>query len=121
LALIGYRVSRQYAEGAEKAAAESQNAPQTIAVVARRPLEAYKPIDKDAVALVPLPIVPKDFFTNLDEVIGRTPMVDIDAGAPVTGRYFKESNAVARIIPAGHQALSLEVNDVIAVGGFVRP
>lgn len=121
LALIGYKVSRQYAENAEKATREGANAPQTVAVVALKPLAAYKAIDKDSVALVPLPVAPMDFFTNLDEVVGRTPMVDVDAGAPVTGRYFKESNAVARIIPAGHQALSLEVNDVIAVGGFVRP
>ncbi len=120
LALVGYRVSRQYAENAEKASQVSQT-PQTLAVVALKPLAAYKTIDKDAVALVPLAVAPTDFFTNLDEVVGRVPLVDVDAGAPVTGRYFKEGNAVARIIPAGHQALSLEVNDVIAVGGFVRP
>lgn len=120
LALIGYRVSRQYAENAQKAQA-APAAPQTLAVVALKPLAAYKPIDKDSIALVPLAVAPTDFFTNLDEVIGRVPLVDIDAGAPVTGRYFKEGNAVARIIPPGHQALSLEVNDVIAVGGFVRP
>lgn len=121
LALIGYKVSRQYAENAEKASRESANAPQTVAVVALKPLAAYKAIDKESVALVPLAVAPSDFFTNLDEVVGRVPLVDVDAGAPVTGRYFKEGNAVARIIPAGHQALSIEVNDVIAVGGFVRP
>src|SRR5581483_610861 len=120
LALIGYRVSRQYAESAQKAQA-APAAPQTLAVVALKPLAAYKPIDKESVALVPLAVAPADFFTNLDEVVGRVPLVDVDAGAPVTGRYFKEGNAVARIIPAGHQALSIEVNDVIAVGGFVRP
>ena len=120
LALIGYRVSRQYAENADRGT-HTQAAPQTLAVVAIRPLAAYKAIDKEAVALVPLAVAPTDFFTNLDEVVGRVPLVDIDAGAPVTSRYFKEVNAVARIIPPGHQALSLEVNDVIAVGGFVRP
>jgi pilus assembly protein CpaB len=121
LALIGYKVSRQYAENAEKASRDSASAPQTVAVVALKPLAAYKAIDKESVALVPLAVAPMDFFTNLDEVVGRVPLVDVDAGAPVTGRYFKEGNAVARIIPPGHQALSVEVNDVIAVGGFVRP
>jgi pilus assembly protein CpaB len=120
LALIGYKVSRQYAENAAKAT-QNAAAPQTVAVVAVKPLAAYKAIDKDSVALVPLAVAPMDFFTNLDEVVGRVPLVDVDAGAPVTGRYFKEGNAVARIIPPGHQALSIEVNDVIAVGGFVRP
>lgn len=121
LAFIGWRVSKQYAENAEKATRDAQAAPQILAVVAREPLAAYKPIRKEAVVLAPLAIAPTDYYSSLDEVVGRVPLVDIDAGAPVTGRYFKEGNAVSRIIPPGHQALSVEVDDVVAVGGFVRP
>lgn len=121
LALVGYRVSRQYAENAEKATRDARAAPQTLAVVALRPLAAYKPIGRESVALVPVAVAPTDYYSSLDEVVGRTPLVDVDAGAPVTGRYFKEGNAVSRIIPPGHQALSVEVDDVVAVGGFVRP
>ncbi len=54
-------------------------------------------------------------------MVGRIPLVDVDAGAPITHRYFKEGNILAKVIPAGHQALALEVNEVIAAGGFVRP
>jgi pilus assembly protein CpaB len=89
--------------------------------VAARPLAAYKPITREAVALVPLPVAPQQYFTTLEDVVGRIPLLDIDAGAPVTARYFKEGNALARVIPAGFQAVSVEINDVIAVGGFVRP
>jgi len=117
-----YRQSTAEAEAA-RAAAEAQQAqvPQTLAVVAVKPLEAYQAIPRDAVSLVPVSVAPNKYFTNLDEVVDRIPLVDIDAGAPVTPRYFSEGNALARIIPEGHQALSMEINDVISVGGFVRP
>lgn len=125
LAAVGYNYSRSFVEQAEKAEkAEQQRAqekPQTLAVVALKPLAAYKPIDKQDVALVPVAVLPANPYTSLDEVAGKVPLVDVDAGAPVTARYFADSNILARAIPEGFQAISVEVNDVIAVGGFVRP
>lgn len=129
LAGVGFSMSRNYAartakaeaEVARAAAEQSRSAPKTLAVVAIKPLAAYKAISRDDVALVPVAVTPTDYFASLDEVASRVPLVDIDAGAPVTKRYFKEGNALARSIPPGHQALALEVNEVIAAGGFVRP
>ncbi|TJY56712.1 Flp pilus assembly protein CpaB [Sinimarinibacterium sp. CAU 1509] len=123
LAAIGYKVSRGYAERAEQVEVQvqQQQAQQVLAVVALKPLSAYRAIARDDVALVPVSVSPADPYTNLDDVVNKVPLVDIDAGAPVTQRYFKEGNVLARIIPPDHLALSVEVNDVIAVGGFVRP
>lgn len=128
LAGIGFSMSRNYAARTAKAEAEAaraaeiaRTAPQTLAVVALKPLAAYKAIARDDVALVPVAVTPTDYFASLDEVTTRVPLVDIDAGAPVTKRYFKEGNILARIIPAGHQALAIEVNEIVAAGGFVRP
>lgn len=128
LAGVGFSMSRNYAARTAKAEAEvaraaeaARTAPQTLAVVALKPLAAYKTISRDDVALVPVAITPTDYYASLDEVTGRVPLVDVDAGAPVTKRYFKEGNILAKIIPAGHQALAIEVNEVIAAGGFVRP
>lgn len=123
LAVVGFQLSRNYAEQAQKAQqkAQQQEVQQTLAVVALKPLAAYKPIARDVVALVPVSIAPADPYESIDDVVGKVPLVDVDAGAPVTRRYFKEGNVLARIIPPGHQAVSVEVNDVVAVGGFVRP
>ena len=128
LAGIGFSMSRNYAARTAKAEAEAaraaeaaRTAPQTLAVVAKRPLAAYKAIGPDDVALVPVAVTPTDYFASLDQVTSRVPLVDIDAGAPVTKRYFKEGNVLARIIPPGHQALAMEVNEVVAAGGFVQP
>lgn len=129
LAFAGYRMSQQYAQNGQQKATHQAVAgadaaaavPKTLAVVALKPLAAYKAIGKDDVALVEVSVAPTDYFTNVTEVVGRQPIVDIDGGAPVTKRYFGEGNILARAIPPGHQAISVEVNDVVGVGGFVRP
>ena len=124
LAVVGARVARQYAEQAEQATEQAQSAvatPQTLAVVAIKPLAAYKVISPDDVALVPVHTRPKNYYATVEDVVGQSPLVDVDVGAPVTSRYFREGNQLARSIPPGYQALSVEVDDVTSVGGFVRP
>jgi pilus assembly protein CpaB len=121
LLLVGFYQRNETRAREAEARAQEQQQQATLAVVAVKPLAAYKPIARENVALVPLPVVPQQYFTTLEDVVGRIPLLDIDAGAPVTARYFKEGNALARVIPPGFQAVSVEINDVIAVGGFVRP
>lgn len=125
LAAIAWKVSRNYAASANnretQRAADPQAAPKVLAVVAVKPLAAYRKIEKDAVALVEVAIAPKDYYTSVDQVVGKAPLTDVDGGAPITGRYFAEGNVLSKAIPPGHQAVSVEVSDVIAVGGFVRP
>lgn len=126
LAVVLYRISHNYAENAQKPAKVAVNAdapvvPKTLAVVALKPLAAYRPIGKDDVALVEVSVAPADYYTSVAQVVGKEPIVDLDGGAPVTKRYFGEGNLLARAIPPGFQAVSVEINDVVAVGGFVRP
>lgn len=129
LAFVGYRISHQYVESSERAnqaaaQAQAQAAPQTpkiLAVVAVKPLAAYKPIAKDDVVLAEITVAPRDYYTSVEEVVGKEPLVDVDQGAPVTRRYFAEGNVLAKSIPPGFKAVSVEVSDVIGVGGFVRP
>lgn len=129
LAFVGYRVSRQYAESSERAQVQAQSqvtvaekqTPKILAVVAVKPLSAYKPIAKDDVVLAEITVAPRDYYTSLEDVVGKEPLVDVDQGAPVTQRYFAEGNVLAKSVPPGFHAVSVEISDVIGVGGFVRP
>jgi pilus assembly protein CpaB len=73
------------------------------------------------VVLAPVTVAPTEYFANVEDVVGRTPLVDLDAGQPITPRFFKDTNQIARRVPPGQRALSLKVDDVVGVGGFVRP
>lgn len=122
LAALGFRVASRYAEQAS-APPQQPPAPEpaALAVVALQPLPAQRPITADQVALIPVQVVPQQYFASTEDVVGRVPVVDIDAGAPLTPRYFADANVLARAIPDGHKAVSIEVDDVVAVGGFLRP
>lgn len=128
LAFVGYRVSRQYAQDSEQARAQVQaqskkekESPKILAVVAVKPLSAYQKIGKEDVILAEVAVAPRDYYTTLADVVDKEPLVDVDQGAPVTKRYFAEGNVLAKSVPPGFQAVSVEVTDVIGVGGFVRP
>lgn len=128
LIVFVWRLSRNFAENAQNAQApaatqaQAQPAvPQYEVVVATTPLPANVAITKDDVVLAQVTVQPTEYFANVEDVIGRKPLVDLDKGQPVTPRFFKDSNIIARGIPAGHRALSLKVDDVVGVGGFIRP
>lgn len=123
LAAISWRMGHNYAADVKQKAQEvvAPAKPQTLVVVATQPLAANQPITKDQVRLVPVEVAPTAYFTNVDDVVARIPLVDIDAGAPITPRFFKEGNQLAKLIPPGYLAMSMEVNEVIGVGGFLHP
>lgn len=126
LAVVGWRMSRSFAENASRTQAAAQPSaqqavPQILVVIATQSLPANTPITKDQIVLAPVTVAPDEYFANVDDVIGRKPLLDLDAGQPVTPRYFKDTNIIARGIPPGFRALSLKVDDVVGVGGFVRP
>src|SRR5579863_4867840 len=80
LLAVVWKMSRDYATNASKASQQAQvAAAQTQAVVALKPLLANQPISRDAVAVVGVAVAPQDYFTNVDDVVNRTPLIDIDA------------------------------------------
>jgi pilus assembly protein CpaB len=123
LGLVAYRMSQNIAAPPATAPTDAAGpaAAQTMAVVALKPLAAYAAVPADAVALVPVAVLPDQYFTRTEDVVGKAPLTDVPTGTTLGPRFFREANTLVRSIPPGFQAMSLEINDVIAVGGFVRP
>lgn len=128
LALVAFQMTRSYTRAPAEVAtpesegpAESEEDRMQRAVVALQALQANQPIAAEQVRVAPVAARPEGHFTSIDDVVNRIPLVPIDPGQPLSGRHFKESNELARIVPEGHKAVSVEVDDVIAVGGFLRP
>lgn len=122
LGLVAYRMSENLSTlPSNNVASEGGVAVTTMAVVAIKPLTAYTAIPEDAVALVPVAVLPRDYYGKTDLVVGKAPLTDVEVGTTLGPRIFRDANTLVRSIPPGFQAMSLEINDVIAVGGFVRP
>jgi pilus assembly protein CpaB len=122
LGLVAYRMSQTMVTPSVADPTENSGAQiQTMAVVAIKPLTAYVAVPAESVALVPVAVLPPEYFSKPEQVVGRAPLTDIEVGTTLAQRFFRDANTLVRSIPPGFQAMSLEINDVIAVGGFVRP
>lgn len=101
-------------------------APKTSVVVAAGPLSVGAMIAKENVRVVPWPAeVPvKGGFASIDQVIGRGLVATVAENEPLTETKLAPASAGAGLpptIPAGMRALSVKVNEVIGVAGFVVP
>lgn len=114
----------QGGQSTDTATVEKNKAPaddRVEAVVATAPLMPYQEIKAEDVARVPISVVPKDYFENVDKVVGRKPVRSVDQGTPLSASAFSTPSALSKAIPPGTEAMSLSVSDVVAVGGFVKP
>src|SRR4029077_6189904 len=95
-------------------------------VVAAKALPAGAMIDRESLGLVSAPesLVPQGAFFKLDDVLDRPVVSAIQAGEPVVeARIAAKGSGVglAPLIPSGMRAISVRVNDVVGVSGFVLP
>jgi pilus assembly protein CpaB len=72
---------------------------------------------------VPQRLLPEDAIQSLDEIQNRVAKVDILKGEQILSARFVKSSETEGIvaIPAGRQAMSVEVESPPGVAGFVRP
>ena len=73
---------------------------------------------------VPVQAVPKGSFNKPDDVLGRPVISNILSEEPLLeGRLAQRGSGVglAPIIPVGMRAVTVRVNDVVGVAGFVLP
>lgn len=101
-------------------------APTTEVVTAAKDLEVGASITPADVRLESWPsaLLPEGSFAAPDEVIDRTPMSTILAGEPILKRRLAPPGSgvgLAPKVPEGMRALSVRVDDVIGVAGFVLP
>jgi pilus assembly protein CpaB len=72
----------------------------------------------------PSSLLPEGAFLTLEQVVDRTPMSNILAGEPILDRRLAPPGSgvgLATKVPEGLRALSVRVDDVIGVAGFVLP
>jgi pilus assembly protein CpaB len=114
-----YRMARN--SGARRAAPKEKSV-----VVAAKALEIGAVIKPDALKLVRMPeeSFPKGGFSRLEDVVDRPVISPVLVDEPVVeGRVGARGSGagMAPLIPPGMRAISVRVNDVVDVAGFVLP
>jgi pilus assembly protein CpaB len=106
---------------------QRQGPPTTVnAVVAAHPLKLGTRLTTDHVKLVAWPAASQvpGSFAKVEEVLNRGVIADIGENEPVTDGKLAPLEAGAGLppsIPPGMRAISVKVNEVVGVAGFVVP
>jgi len=110
----------------QKTPGKTVNAPTRGVVVAAADLDIGAEISRDDVRLIDWPAtsVPEQAISSLDEVVGRGLIVPVVANEPILPAKLASKDAGAGLppaIPPGLRAVSVRVNEVIGVAGYVLP
>ena len=100
--------------------------PEKMLVVAAQPLPPGAPIAAESLKTVRVPenLFPKGGYSRLEDVAGRPAVTSIQPDEPVVESRIAPKGSgfgVAPLIPPGMRALSVRVNDLVGVAGFVLP
>lgn len=95
-------------------------------IVAARPLSPGAVVGSEDVRTLawPAPDAPSGFSRSVDEVLGRgvlLPMIENEPFLPAKMADAGAGGGLAVLVPRGSRAVSVKVDDVIGVAGFVIP
>jgi pilus assembly protein CpaB len=101
-------------------------APEKAMVVAAEPLSPGASITAAVLRIkrVPENLFPKGAYSHFEDVVGRPVIGTIEADEPVVDSRLAARGSgfgVAPMIPTGMRAVSVKVNEVAGVAGFVLP
>lgn len=95
-------------------------------VVARVEIPLGEKISSEQLMLAPMPngSAPEGVFRKIDEVAGRVAITPIGVREPVTGLKLAPEGiegGLSAVIPEGYRAMTVKVDDIVGVSGFVMP
>jgi pilus assembly protein CpaB len=104
--------------------ASSVEETRAVVVAARDVPLGTKLAEEDVTILQwPASALPQGVATSVDEVVGRSIITDLQTNEPVLAGKLADTglHGLIPLIPAGMRALSVKVDEVVGVAGFVTP
>src|SRR5215207_7870693 len=95
-------------------------------VVALNPIPLGAKITAEHLTTTPIPngSTPEGAFRRIDEVVGRVAITPIGVREPLTSSKLAAVGigaGLSAVIPEGYRAMTVKVDDVVGVSGFVMP
>lgn len=95
-------------------------------VVAARQIDAATRITDQMLTTraVPVGLCPPEVFSDAKSIVGRVSKLTVPNGIPVSKAMLAPPGAepgLRSLIPSGHRAVSVQVNEASAVAGFIQP
>lgn len=114
------------AQASEGQLAGRESVPMTSIVIAAQDLEIGTLLSTENLTLTEWPKtnVPKGAFTQIEDVAGRVAVTRLSAGEPLQAAELADAGSGAglvALIPPGRRAMSIKVDEVSGVAGFILP
>ena len=95
-------------------------------VVAKQEIQLGEKITAEQLALTPIPngSLPEGVFRKIDEVVGRVAITPIGVRETITTMKLAPAGTgggLSAVIPEGYRAMTVKVDDVVGVSGFIMP
>ncbi len=95
-------------------------------VVAKTEIQLGEKITADQLALSPIPngSAPEGAFRKLEQVVGRVAITPIGVREAITNLKLAPEGVgagLSAVIPEGYRAMTVKVDDVVGVSGFLMP
>ena len=95
-------------------------------VVAKQEIQLGARIAEEQVTLAPIPngSVPDGAFRKISDVVGRVAVTPIGVRETITGMKLAPAGTaggLSAVIPEGYRAMTVKVDDVVGISGFVMP
>ena len=106
------------------AQANTRNMNNVVVAKVDIPLGTKIAAEQLATAQFPSNAIPEGTFDKVEKLVGRVAVVNVAAREPVTDfKLAPEGSAggLSAVIPAGYRAMTVKVDDVIGVAGFLQP
>lgn len=113
-------------QAAEGKLSAQETIPMTRIVIAAQDLEIGTLLSTENLTLAEWPKsnVPKGAFDNIEAVAGRVAVTRLPAGGPLQAAELADAGSGAglvALIPPGRRAMSIKVDEVSGVAGFILP
>ncbi|MCM3900325.1 MAG: Flp pilus assembly protein CpaB [Pyrinomonadaceae bacterium] len=97
-----------------------------IVVVAKQEIPLGEKITAEHLALAPIPngSAPEGIFRSIDQVVGRVAITTIGVRETITTLKLAPEGVgagLSAVIPEGYRAMTVKVDDVVGVSGFIMP
>src|SRR5580765_4335741 len=104
----------------------ANNEPGADVIVAANDLQVGSKLQDGDIRQVKVPasVLPSNYYKNKSQVLGRGVILPVQKGEYILPSKLAAENAgsgLPSLIPAGMRAVSVRVNEVVAVAGFVVP
>ena len=95
-------------------------------VVAKTEIQLGTKITAEQLALLPIPngSAPEGAFRKLEDAVGRVAIVPIGVREPITDLKLAREGmgaGLGAVIPEGYRAMTVKVDEIVGVSGFVMP